>query len=116
VAIVSWDFIQRRQRAVEFMPKFTLPLGSSDPGWIELRERLARLASEMHFCAVSNEALNGARLLAIAGNLAGLALSIPMYPTQTTSGGLVDALTLIATQVLQNDQHTSGGTFISEKR
>ena len=45
----------------------------------------------------------------IAGNLAGLALSIPMHPapTQGNSNGIVDASTLFATQILQRDMQTN---------
>ena len=56
----------------------------------------------------------------IAGNLAGLALSIPMHPAPPQamsdgSGGLVDASTLFATQVLQRDmQPGDGATDVGE--
>jgi hypothetical protein len=84
------------------MSEFKLPLAPRDQGWIELRERLARAAREMHFFAVSSEAGNGAALLAIAGNLAGLAMSIPLSPTPSSGGGCVKPSTLCATQILQN--------------
>ena len=88
------------------MSEFKLPLASRDRSWLELRERLARAARDLHFSAVANDTGNGPTLLMIAGNLAGLALSIPMHPTQTTSGALVDASTLFATQILQRDMQT----------
>jgi hypothetical protein len=81
------------------MSQFRLPLSERDRGWVDLRERLARAAREIHFVAVSSEAMNGAVLLVIAGNLADLAMSIPMSPAPI---GLVDASTLIATQVLHH--------------
>jgi len=90
------------------MSEFTLPLRARDREWVELRERLARAARELHFSAVSNDAVNGAALLVIAGSLAGLAMSIPMCPAQRTSGGLVDASTLLAVQVLQSGTRTDG--------
>jgi hypothetical protein len=105
------------------MSEFTLPLGPRDREWVELRERLARAARELHFSAVSNDSMNGAALLAIAGSLAGLAMSIPMCPagssshgpihgpTHGMSGGLVDASTLLATQVLQGGPLFDGETM-----
>jgi hypothetical protein len=62
------------------MAQFTLPLPARDRGWIELREQLARAARNMHFVAMSSDAVNGARLLLVSGNLADLAMSIPMSP------------------------------------
>jgi hypothetical protein len=90
------------------MSEFELPLAPRDRSWLDLRERLARVARELHFSAISNDNGNGPTLLMIAGNLAGLALSIPMSPapTQETSGGLVDGSTLFATQILQHDMQT----------
>jgi hypothetical protein len=99
------------------MSEFTLPLTPRERGWLALRGRLARAARELHFSAVSNEAVNGPTLLVIAGNLAGLALSIPMppAPTQAPSGGLVDASTLFAAQILQRDMQTGDdATDVSE--
>jgi len=92
------------------MSEFQLPLAPRDRSWLDLRERLARAARELHFSAVSNEAGNGPTLLMIAGNLAGLALSIPMSPAanQENSGGIVDASTLLATQILQREMQTNG--------
>ena len=90
------------------MSEFKLPLAPRDRSWIDLRERLARAARELHFSAVSGDAANGQTLLVIAGNLAGLALSIPERPIQQISGGLVDASTLFATQVLQRDTRPHG--------
>ena len=95
------------------MFEFALPLTPRERGWLELRERLARAARELHFSAVSGDAANGPTLLVIAGNLAGLALSIPMQPspaqaTSDGSGGLVDASTLFATQILQRAMQKDG--------
>ena len=101
------------------MSEFRLPLTQRDCSWLELRERLARAARELHFSAVSGDAANGPTLLVIAGNLAGLALSIPMSPTpnQGTPGGVVDASTLFATQVLQRGmQADSGAVVFREKK
>jgi hypothetical protein len=85
--------------------EFCLPLSDRDLGWVDLRERLARAAREMHFAAVSSEAVNGAVLLALAGNLAELAMSIPLCPTPPA--GLVDVSTLLAVQVLQHSRPTN---------
>ncbi|HEY0282988.1 MAG TPA: hypothetical protein VGC27_10245 [Rhizomicrobium sp.] len=90
------------------MTEFKLPLLPRDRGWLELRERLARAARDLHFSAVANENGNGPALLMIAGNLAGLALSIPLRPNPISSGGLVDASTLYATQILQRDTTDDG--------
>ena len=90
------------------MSKFKLPLAPRDRGLIDLRERLACAARELHFSAVSGDATNGQTLLVIAGNLAGLALSIPARPAQQRSGGLVDASTLFATQILQRGMEPRG--------
>ena len=92
------------------MSEFKLPLTPHDRERLELRERLAHAARDLHFSAVSGEAANGPALLVIAGNLAGLALSIPMppAPVKDTSGGLVAASTLFATQILQRDRQTDG--------
>jgi hypothetical protein len=84
------------------MAEFTLPLSTRDREWIELRERFARAAREMHFVAVSSEAVDAAALLAVAGTLAQLAMSIPMCPAKAMPGGPVDASTLLAVQVLQD--------------
>jgi hypothetical protein len=90
------------------MSEFALPLTPRDREWIEYRERLARAARELHFSAVSGDTANGPTLLVIAGNLAGLALSIPMppAPVQDMPGGLVSAYTLFATQILQRAMQT----------
>lgn len=85
------------------MPEFALPPTSRDQGWSELRERLSRAAREMHFHAFSIGAANGPALLVISGNLAGLAMSIPLEPSNIGSIRLVDASTLFATQILQLD-------------
>lgn len=83
------------------MSEFTLPLSPRDRGWIDLRERLANAAREIHFSAFSSGTPNSAALLAIAGNLAGLAMSIPLEPARASSTCPVDTATLIATQILQ---------------
>ncbi len=64
------------------MREFSNVLSPRDQGWLDLRERLARAAREMHFSATSLETGHGAALLMISGNLATLAMSIPMpsYP------------------------------------
>ena len=87
------------------MSEYALPHAPRNRGWLELRDRLARAARDLHFSAVASDTASGPTLLMIAGNLAGLALSIPMHsaPPQATSGGLVDASTLFATQLLQRD-------------
>jgi hypothetical protein len=76
-------------------------LSPRERGWIDLRERLAHAAREIHFSAFSSGTPNSAALLAIAGNLAGLAMSIPLEPARVGSSGPVDASTLLATQILQ---------------
>jgi len=92
------------------MSEFALPLTARERGWAELRERLARAARELHFSAVSDGTKSGPTLLVIAGNLAGLALSIPIPPARApaTFGGLVDASTLFATQILQRGSQRDG--------
>jgi hypothetical protein len=92
------------------MSEFALPLTPRDQEWIDYRERLARAARELHFSAVSGGAANGPTLLVIAGNLAGLALSIPMppAPVHDTTGGPVSAYTLFATQILNRAMQTDG--------
>ena len=92
------------------MSEFALPLSPRERGWVELRERLARAARELHFSGFASNAGNGPALLVIAGNLAGLALSIPERPVcaPPTQGGLVDASTLFATQILQRGGQTDG--------
>ena len=94
------------------MSEFALPLSPRERGWVELRERLARAARELHFSGFASNAGNGPALLVIAGNLAGLALSIPERPVcaPPTQGGLVDASTLFATQILQRGSQTDGDT------
>jgi hypothetical protein len=100
------------------MSEFTLPLPPRERSWLELRERLARAARELHFSAVAGDAANGPTLLVIAGNLAGLALSIPTSPTPTqgTPGGMVDASTLFATQILQRGMQIDGGPAVFREK
>jgi hypothetical protein len=85
------------------MSEFSLPLSIRDRGWLELRERLVRAARNIHFVAVSSNATNGAKLLVVSGNLADLAMSIPMSPEPGMSRTLVGASTLIALQDLQHE-------------
>ena len=86
------------------MPLYALPLTPRDQRWLVLRDRLARAARDMHFSAVSSDAMNGAAMLVIAGNLASLALSIPVKSASDMAIGPVEASTLLATQILQLDQ------------
>jgi hypothetical protein len=92
------------------MAEFALPLTERDRRWRDLRERLARAAREMHFYAFSSGAVNSGALLVISGNLAGLAMSIPLEPANIGSVGLVDSSTLFATQILQLDHHRPRNT------
>jgi hypothetical protein len=100
------------------MSEFALPLTPHDRERLELCERLAHAARELHFSAVSSDAANGPTLLVIAGNLAGLALSIPMPPTvnQGTFGGVVDASTLFATQILQRNMQPKGDAVVFREK
>jgi len=98
------------------MSEFTLPLSARDREWIALRERFGRAAREMHFVAVSNEAVDAAALLMVAGTLAQLAMSIPRCPAMALSGGPVDASTLLAAQVLQGRSQFDGGTAVVTQR
>jgi hypothetical protein len=89
-----------------FASEFTLPLGPRDEGWIDLRDRLARAARELHFVAVASQSENGSSILMIAGSFAEMALSIPMPPDEKvadrlTMGHLVDASTRFAAQSQQ---------------
>jgi hypothetical protein len=80
--------------------EFTPP--RRDQAWLDLRERLGRAARETHFSATSPGTSHGAVLLAIAGNLAALAMSIPLGPAQPSPSQLVEASTLLAAQLLQH--------------
>jgi hypothetical protein len=98
--------------AIDSMPEFKLPLGPRDEGWIDLRDRLARTARELHFVAVASESADGSSILMIAGRFAELAMSIPMRPEEKpagvpSTGALVNASTLYAAQVQQygHDAH-----------
>jgi hypothetical protein len=82
------------------MLDITPPSGARDQAWSDLRDRLARAARELHFSATSPGISHGATLLAIAGNLAALAMSIPM--AGSTPPQLVEASTLLAVQLLQD--------------
>jgi len=90
------------------MSEFKLPLGPRDQGWIDLRERLACVARELHFVAVSNGAINGAVLLVAARTFGGLAMSIPLGPAKPPLDGLVDAPTKLAAQILGHDRRGFG--------
>jgi hypothetical protein len=59
--------------------------------WIELRERVAKAARELHFLAFSSPSTKCAAVLAIAQNFAKLAMSIP--PRPETLHGVVDGST-----------------------
>ena len=98
---------------VNVMSEFSLPLGPRDEGWIDLRDRLARTARELHFVAVASQSENGSSILMIAGSFAEMAMSIPMPPEpkaadRMTMGHLVDASTLFAAQAQQYDTTTNG--------
>lgn len=82
---------------------FTVPLSARERRRSEFRERLARAAREMHFAALSSDAVDSAAVLAVAGNLAGLAMSIPLDPFDTNSPGLNDD------SVPTNDPHGGRG-------
>jgi hypothetical protein len=98
---VAVKFTEKRVM-VGSMPEFARPLPRRDEGWIDLRERLARAARQLHYLAVSDEAVNGAALLVVSGNLARLALSIPVPASSALSAGWVDASTLISVQTSQD--------------
>jgi hypothetical protein len=87
------------------MREFSNVLSPRDQGWLDLRERLARAAREMHFSATSLETGHGAALLMISGNLATLAMSIPMpscpAAAERAPTALVEPYTLLAVQLLQ---------------
>jgi hypothetical protein len=86
------------------MPEFSLPLGPRDQAWLDLRERLVHVARELHFSAISNQTSHATLLLAIAGNLAALAMSISMHPALHAApdapDNLVEASTLLSVQLL----------------
>jgi len=88
------------------MPEFVLQVTPRDRAWSALRERLSHAAREMHFFAFSGGTANSAALLVISGNIAELAMSIPLEPAKIGSIGLVDSSTLFATQVLQFDRRS----------
>lgn len=96
---------------VQSMSEFSLPLGPRDEGWIDLRNRLARTARELHFVAVASQSENGTSILTIAGSFAELAMSIPLRPEEKATdsyfmGHLVDASTRFAAQSQQYDTAT----------
>jgi hypothetical protein len=67
------------------------PTMQQDREWIELRERVAKAARELHFLAFSSPSTKCAAVLAIAQNFAELAMSIP--PRPETLHGVVDGST-----------------------
>src|ERR1700733_7398738 len=94
----------RNRTTAEPVSEFTLPLSQRDEGWIDLRERLAYAARELHFVAIASESINGTALLTIAGSFAEMAMTPPLPPPHPTMvshfmGVLVDASTLFAAQV-----------------
>ena len=94
------------------LTEFTPGPGGRDQAWLDLRDRLGRAARELHFSATSPGAGSGhgATLLAIAGNLAALAMSIPIGPAQTSPSQLVEASTLLAAQLLRNRPRARDGS------
>ena len=80
------------------MPEFTPPLPPRRREWSEHREWLASVVREMHFAAGSRDGVNDATVFVISGNLADLALNLPIRPTHGTPGRLVQASTLVAAQ------------------
>jgi hypothetical protein len=100
---------RRQELAVADVPsEFTLLVGPRGEGWVDLRNRLARSARELHFVAVASQSENGSSILTIAGRLAELAMSIPMRPEgkapgDLTANTLVSASTLFAAQIQQYD-------------
>jgi hypothetical protein len=103
----------RDRAAAEFASEFTLLAGPRGEGWIDLRNRLARSARELHFVAVASQSANGSSILMLAGRLADLAMSIPMRPEGKPQGGpatgaLVSASTLFAAQVQRHGGETDG--------
>jgi hypothetical protein len=90
----------------DFPSEFTLLAGPRGEGWVDLRNRLARSARELHFVAVASQSANGSSILMIAGRLAELAMSIPVPaeakpPGDPATTTLVSAATLFAAQVQQ---------------
>lgn len=79
------------------MPEFTIPLAERNDNRIDLRGQLAL-----------------AVLLAIAGNGAGLPANIRMSCDTAASGGLVNAATRLAAQVLRHEW--PGGPAAHPKR
>jgi hypothetical protein len=84
---------------------FPPPPNPREQGWLDLRERLARAAREIHFSAVSRDASHSATLLMIAGNLATLAMSIQVTRSPAAQHcaptGPVEPYTLLAAQLLR---------------
>ena len=83
------------------MSEFSLPATPDDLAWLDLRARLARTANALHVSAACDDPADRAALLVMAGNLANLAISIPMSRAAGLPSGPVEASTLLATQVLQ---------------
>ena len=88
------------------MSEFSSPLSQRDQWWIHLRERLAHAAREIHFVAIASDTENAPVLLRLAEALAGLALSIPMPPSEATIRRAAHPPTLFAAQVLSDRSQT----------
>jgi hypothetical protein len=93
--------------------EFVAVLSERELAWIDLRERLARAARELHFDGFARQKQESAALLAIATSLAGLALSIPIPPARGLDGP-VEASTLFAAQILQR-QHAGTDEVITPR-
>jgi hypothetical protein len=72
-----------------------------DREWIELRERVAKAARELHFLAFSSPSTKCAAVLAIARNFAELAMSIP--PRPEALHGVVDGSTSDSDSIPRRD-------------
>jgi hypothetical protein len=105
--------LTKKEVTAEIVPNLALSLASQDPGWIDLRQRLARAARELHFVAFTDELANATYLLSISERFAELALSIPARPEEEAPAirfqdGLVNATTLFAAHLLHYDEGTCG--------
>jgi hypothetical protein len=95
------------------MSAFESLLTERERAWTDLRERLARAARELHFAGVASQTGESAALLAIATNLAGLAMSIALAPSHRIEGP-VEASTLFAAQILRR-AHTGSALTVTKK-
>jgi hypothetical protein len=95
--------VHRRELTERKMSDFVLPPAPLDHKWLELRERLASTAREMHSFAVTGNPVNGATILVMAAYFAELAMSIPLTPVPVTPFGLVHPITPVASQALQHE-------------